>query len=108
MNEARGPRLLMIEDDENDILLLTRAFRTHCPSLEIEVVMDGEEAVKRLAATAGMGESLESRERWDGHLARRGSCFPTRAGSPCHPDQPTATAPAKKNHPSPMVNAASP
>jgi CheY-like chemotaxis protein len=69
MNDARNIRLLMVEDDENDVLLLTRAFRTHCPTLEIEVVMDGEEAVRRLAGMAS--ESLPDRILLDLKLPRR-------------------------------------
>lgn len=46
-----GPaiRVLLVEDDENDVLFLKRAFRSQGCPLQIEVATDGEEAKQRLS-----------------------------------------------------------
>jgi CheY-like chemotaxis protein len=45
---ARPVRLLLAEDDENDAVFLTRAFRKAGMTVPIELVTDGVEAVQRL------------------------------------------------------------
>ena len=46
--EARGVRLLLAEDDENDAVFLARAFHKAGVTVPLERVADGVEAVKRL------------------------------------------------------------
>lgn len=50
---ARDVRLLLAEDDENDAIFFTRAFRKAGVRVPIEVVTDGVEAVKRLTRAEG-------------------------------------------------------
>jgi len=44
-----SPRILIIEDDPTDVLLLKRALGKVLPALDVEVAPDGEEAVRRLS-----------------------------------------------------------
>ncbi len=43
------PRILIVEDDPNDVLLFKRALGKILPGLDVEVASDGQEAVRRLA-----------------------------------------------------------
>ncbi len=49
MNDRPSVRILLVEDDENDVLFLKRAFRKASSTIDVEVVRDGEEAVRRLS-----------------------------------------------------------
>ena len=42
-------RVLYVEDDEDDVLFMRRAFREVCPSIELAVARDGEQAVEYLS-----------------------------------------------------------
>ena len=43
------PRVLLIEDNPNDVLLIRRAFRQIHPSVQLAVLNNGEEAIEILA-----------------------------------------------------------
>jgi CheY-like chemotaxis protein len=43
------PRVLLVEDDENDVLFFQRAVRGCGAQLDLEVVRDGDRAVQRLS-----------------------------------------------------------
>jgi CheY-like chemotaxis protein len=43
------PRVLLVEDDENDVLFFQRALRAHGAALDLELVGDGEAAVQALS-----------------------------------------------------------
>lgn len=46
MKPKRSGRVLLIEDDENDILLMQRAFSKARIEIEVEVIRDGDAAVE--------------------------------------------------------------
>lgn len=48
--DAKPPRLLYVEDEENDVLFLRRAFEREALPVRLDVVMDGETAVAFLGA----------------------------------------------------------
>ena len=47
--EANGRTILHVEDEQNDVLLIARAFRKAETSAQIQVVNDGEQAVNYLS-----------------------------------------------------------
>ena len=48
MNERPRPRVLLVEDDDNDILFFQRALRACGAELDLDIDRDGESAVQRL------------------------------------------------------------
>lgn len=48
MAADRPLRVLLVEDDDNDVLFFRRAIRAQCERMDLEVVRDGQEAVQRL------------------------------------------------------------
>lgn len=55
-------RVLLIEDDPNDVLLMRRAFRHTQVEGRLDVVADGDEAIEYLTATGRHDQ--ERRHRW--------------------------------------------
>ncbi len=55
-----NPTILLIEDDENDVFFMQRAFEKVCPPVSLHVVRDGREALQYLF---GEGE-FSDRERF--------------------------------------------
>jgi CheY-like chemotaxis protein len=53
MGENQRLRVLLVEDEESDILFLTRAFRTSCAVIDLEIARDGDEAVRLLSRNDG-------------------------------------------------------
>lgn len=51
MADEQRPRVLLVEDDESDILFFTRALKVHGDPIELEIVRDGELAMRRLYRT---------------------------------------------------------
>ena len=49
MNEPPRPRVLLVEDDENDILFFQRALRGCGAQVDLEIARDGESALQRLS-----------------------------------------------------------
>jgi CheY-like chemotaxis protein len=45
--------VLLVEDDPNDQLFITRAFKRTCPNTRVQTVNDGEEAIDYLEGRAG-------------------------------------------------------
>lgn len=68
---SASPRLkvLLVEDDENDIIFLMRALKATCATIELEVVRDGEQAVQYLSNRSG--QPLPDRIILDLKLPRR-------------------------------------
>jgi CheY-like chemotaxis protein len=67
MSDPAHPRVLLVEDDDNDVLFFRRALRGCGGQVELEVATDGEEAVQRLAR----GAPLPDRVILDLKLPRR-------------------------------------
>ncbi len=42
-------KLLLVEDDPNDIMFMKRALGKVCPGIELEIAKDGDQAVERLS-----------------------------------------------------------
>ena len=51
MGEIQQLRILVAEDNENDVLILTRAFSKAAPDASVNFVRDGEEAIEYLGGT---------------------------------------------------------
>ena len=49
MSERPRPKVLVVEDDDNDILFLQRALKGCGAELDLEIARDGERAVQRLS-----------------------------------------------------------
>ena len=49
MNERPRPRVLLVEDDDNDVLFFQRALRDCGAEIELEIAGDGESALQRLS-----------------------------------------------------------
>lgn len=49
MTERPRPRVLLVEDDDNDVLFFTRALRACGAELDLEVAGDGQSAIERLS-----------------------------------------------------------
>jgi CheY-like chemotaxis protein len=69
MNDKPRLRILLVEDDENDVLFLERALRACGAQVELEIARDGEEAVQSLSR--GDGRPLPDRMLLDLKLPRR-------------------------------------
>jgi len=69
MTDKPRLRILLVEDDENDILFFQRALRAHGASTELEIAQDGEAAVQLLSR--GDGHPLPDRVILDLKLPRR-------------------------------------
>jgi CheY-like chemotaxis protein len=54
--EVDAPRILLVEDDPNDILLLERALRRLRPGTALMVARDGDEAIRHLAGEGPFAE----------------------------------------------------
>jgi CheY-like chemotaxis protein len=48
--------VLMVEDDENDVLLIQRAFKKHLLQCPVHVARDGHEAIEYLTGKAKFGD----------------------------------------------------
>ena len=48
----KEPKILLIEDNEGDVELITEAFKEYKINLDINVVSNGEEAIKYLSSKA--------------------------------------------------------
>jgi CheY-like chemotaxis protein len=44
-------KVLLVEDDENDIIFFQKALRTHGAEMDLEIARDGEHALRRLCRT---------------------------------------------------------
>lgn len=60
MNNAYNPRILLVEDDPDDVFRIQRAFRKSNSACSIEVVTDGEQAIHYLS---GQGDYAD-RDRY--------------------------------------------
>jgi CheY-like chemotaxis protein len=69
MSESPRLKVLLVEDDENDIIFLKRALKATCPAIELEVARDGEQAVQYLSSRNG--QPLPDRIILDLKLPRR-------------------------------------
>lgn len=69
MSETARLRVLLVEDDENDVIFFQRALRAHGPQVDLEVARDGEQAVQALSRQDG--RPLPDRVVLDLKLPRR-------------------------------------
>jgi CheY-like chemotaxis protein len=69
MSEKARLRVLLVEDDENDILFFRRALRFHGVPVDLEIARDGEQAVQALSRRNG--RSLPDQIVLDLKLPRR-------------------------------------
>lgn len=53
MNEKPDPKVLLVEDDDNDVLFFQKALRAHGARIDLEIVRDGEAAVRALSKIDG-------------------------------------------------------
>ena len=53
MSEKARLRVLLVEDDENDVLFFERALRAHGLQVDLEIARDGEQAVQTLSRRNG-------------------------------------------------------
>lgn len=69
MTDQRRLRVLLVEDDENDVLFFQRALRSHGAAIDLEIARDGEAAVTTLSNRDG--RPLPDRVVLDLKLPRR-------------------------------------
>ena len=69
MSDQHLLRVLLVEDDENDVLFFQRALRALGARLDLDIARDGEEAIRTLSA--GDGRPLPDRILLDLKLPRR-------------------------------------
>jgi DNA-binding response OmpR family regulator len=69
MGEKPNLKILLVEDDENDVLFLKRALKASCAAIELDVARDGELAVQYLSGKNGA--ALPDRIILDLKLPRR-------------------------------------
>jgi CheY-like chemotaxis protein len=69
MNDSPRAKVLLVEDDENDVLFFTRAMRAAGADIELEVARDGEAAIQLLSKKTP--QSLPDRIVLDLKLPRR-------------------------------------
>ena len=53
MSEKARLRVLLVEDDDNDVVFFQRALRAHGSQVDLEIVRDGEQAVQALSRRDG-------------------------------------------------------
>ena len=58
--DLKNPAILLVEDEENDILLIQRAFRKAKLSNPVHIVRDGEQAIAYLRGDGAYADRLES------------------------------------------------
>jgi CheY-like chemotaxis protein len=69
MTDKPRLRVLLVEDDENDVLFFQRALRAHGAAIDLEIARDGEAAVNMLSNRDG--RPLPDRVVLDLKLPRR-------------------------------------